>query len=389
MNDITPNEEGPGSVRVLLNARPLNTVFTGVARYVRTLYENIIGLEIARISYFCNGRVSEEMPRQSSDAMSRHFPVWIRDVARVFRVVAENRLLSKYLQGNRFDIYHETGLFPLTTTADVPTVFTIYDLSLITHPECHPPDRVRHFDRYFYKRLSSVEHIITISEFIRGQIISMLGVPPEKVTSIPLAGSPVFYPRDPGEIQRYNTAQGIPERYVLTVGTREPRKNLIGLVRAYSGIDTDIPLLCVGWAGWMNEDLPVEIERLRLKGRVKLLGHVSDENLSLLYSGALFSVYPSLYEGFGLPILESMACECPVLCSDCSSMPEVAGGAAHLVDPTNEQDIARGLEEMIGDETLRQTCIDRGKVRAREFSWEQTARCTVDVFRDAASLGTA
>lgn len=379
--------EESGSINVLLNARPLNTVFTGVARYVRTLYQHIIELELAKISYFCNGRVTHVMPRQSRDAMSRHFPAWVRDIARLSRVVAENLILARHFRENRFDVYHETGLFPLTTSDSVPTVFTIYDLSLITHPECHPPDRVRHFERYFYERLPVVEHIVTISEFIRGEIVAMLDVPPENVTAIPLAGSSVFYKRKAEDVRRYIDANGIPQRYVLTVGTREPRKNLIGLVHAYAEIDTDIPLLCVGWSGWLNETLPTEIERLRLKGKVKLLGHVDDESLALLYSGALASVYPSLYEGFGLPILEAMACECPVICSDCSSMPEVAGGAAHLIDPTDEQDIARGLSEMMSDSALRQLCIDKGRDRVRQFSWKNTARRTVEVFQGVASRG--
>jgi alpha-1,3-rhamnosyl/mannosyltransferase len=378
--------EAPLSLHVLLNARPLNTVFTGVARYVRTLYEHIIRQELARVGFFCRGRVTGAMPLQTGDAMSRHFPVWVRDVARASRMVVEDRLLARHFRGGRFDVYHETGMFPLTTSSAVPTVLSIYDLSLITHPECHPPDRVRHFDRYFYRRLAGVAHIITISEFIRRQILSVLDVPPDRVTAIPLAAAGVFYKRDPRDVRRYLDAIGIGGRYVLTVGTREPRKNLNGLIRAYAEVHTDIPLLCVGWAGWMNEDLSGEIDRLRLKGKVKLLGHVSDEQLALLYSGALLSVYPSLYEGFGLPILESMACECPVVCSDCSSMPEVAGGAAHLIDPTDGRDIARGLGEMLDDEALRLTCIEKGRHRATEFSWERTARETVEVLARLAAL---
>ena len=360
-------------INILLNARPLNTVFTGVARYARTLYEHINGMEVARVSYFCNGRISDTMPEQSRDALSRHFPVGVRHIARWARVALEDKLLASYFRKNVFDVYHETGLFPLTTSTAAPIVLTIYDLSLITYPGCHPADRVRHFERYFFKRLTSVAHVITISEFIREEIISLLNISPDNVTAIPLAASSIFYRRDAEDVRRYLDSQGIPARYVLTVGTREPRKNLIGLVRAYSKIDTDIPLLCVGWSGWMNETLPVEIERLRLSGRVKLLGHLSDEELALLYSGALVSVYPSLYEGFGLPIVEAMACDCPVVCSNRSSMPEVAGNAAHLIEPEDENDIVRGLSEMIYDSKLRQVYVDRGRNRAMQFSWDKTA----------------
>ena len=116
-----------------------------------------------------------------------------------------------------------------------------------------------------------------------------------------------------------------------------------------------------------------------------LLGHVSDEELAQLYSGALVSVYPSLYEGFGLPILEAMACDCPVVCSNRSSMPEVAGNAAHLIEPEDEKDIVRGLSEMIYDDKLREAYVDRGRTRAMQFSWDKTARQTIDVFRQVAS----
>ncbi len=377
--------EEPGVIHVLLNARPLNTVFTGVARYARTLYQHINRMGMARVSYFYNGRINDTMPEQSRDAMSRHFPVWVRHIARWARVVVEDRLLQSYFRNKMFGVYHETGLFPLTTSTVTPIVLTIYDLSLITYPQCHPSDRVKNFERYFYKRLPSVAHVITISEFIREEIISILNISPDQVTAIPLAASSVFYKRTAEDVRRYLDLQGIPARYILTVGTREPRKNLIGLVRAYSKIDTDIPLLCVGWSGWMNETLPIEIERLRLNGRVRLLGHVSDEELAQLYSGALVSVYPSLYEGFGLPILEAMACDCPVVCSNRSSMPEVAGNAAHLVDPEDEKDIARGLSEMIYDSKLRRVYVDRGRNRVMHFSWDKTARQTVDVFRQVAS----
>ena len=382
---MPPIGEDLRPINILLNARPLGTVFTGVARYARTLYQCITQLDLARVSYFSGGHISATMPRQARDALSRHFPVWARHIARRARVIAEDKLLDGYLKKGKFHVYHETGMFPLTMSTAVPSVLTIYDLSLIKYPECHPLDRVSHFNRYFYRRLPSVVHVITISEFIREEIISTLNMSPDNVTAIPLAASGAFFSRCADDIKRYLDSEGIPDRYILTVGTREPRKNLIGLVRAYSTMDTDVPLLCVGWPGWMSESLPAEIDQLRLKGRVRLLGHVSDEKLALLYSGALVSVYPSIYEGFGLPILEAMACGCPVVCSNRSSMPEVAGDAAYLVEPEDERDIARGLSEMMYDKGIRQMYVDRGRKRAVQFSWDDTAHRTIAVFRQIAS----
>jgi len=370
---------------VLLNARPLGTVFTGVARYTRSLYQHINRLNLAQVTYFNNGRINGTMPEQSKDTFSRHFPVWVRHIARTTRMRIEDRLLAGYFEKNEYNVYHETGLFPVTTSRAVPSVLTIYDLSLITHPECHPADRVDHFERYFYDRLPLVAHIITISEFVRHEIIDQLGIPEDKVSAIPLAASSIFYPREARPVRKVLESRGIPDQYILCVGTREPRKNLIGLVRAYATMETDMPLLCVGWSGWMNEHLPGEIERLKLSDRVKFLGHVSDEELAHLYSGALISVYPSLYEGFGLPILEAMACDCPVVCSDRSSMPEVAGDAAHLIAPEEEQDIARGVTELIQNPDLRCEYIIRGRTRAAQFSWNKTARQTVSVFQQVAS----
>lgn len=367
------------SLRIALNARPLGTVFTGVARYVRCLYSAIEQLGLAEVIYYHSGRAQNNMPVQSNTVVSNYLPCGIRKIARIAHMKMLDRRLSQILSKNGVDIYHETGMFPMTLSRTVPKVITIYDLSLITHPECHPTDRVQHFEKYFYNRLSEIDHIITISKFIESEIIKILGVNRNKVTAIPLASSTVFSRKSSAEVKKYLRVKKLPENYVLSIGTYEPRKNYIGLIRSFSKIKSNMSLICVGWSGWLDQEYEKEIRNLGLQGRVILLGHLPDSELTLLYSGAKFFIYPSIYEGFGLPILEAMATGCPVICSNRASMPEVAGDAARLVNSEDIDSMAQAVEELAEDEFSRKILAKKGLERARQFTWERTARQTIDV----------
>jgi len=167
---------------------------------------------------------------------------------------------------------------------------------------------------------------------------------------------------------------------VLFVGTLEPRKNLSLLIRALSMIKTKIPLVMVGWRGWGRSEWLEEIRAHGLAERVFLAGYVDEATLVSLYSGASVFVYPSLYEGFGLPILEAMACGCPVICSNVSSLPEVAGDAALLIDPQSPEELSHALDKVLTDSELRKQMVVRGLKRVRRFTWQETAARTLDVF---------
>jgi glycosyltransferase involved in cell wall biosynthesis len=287
--------------------------------------------------------------------------------------------LRDFLRKTHFHIYHETSFFP-PAVRDIPVVFTLYDLSLIKHRDKHPRERVWFSDLYFKRRLPYVSHIITISEHIRNELIDELKIPPHKVTSIHLAPGASFYPRPKSEIVDMLDRRAWPREYILFVGTLEPRKNLPLLIKALSLMKTEVPLLLAGWSGWNDAAWWGEIRRLGLHNRVILAGHTDEETLACLYGGASAFVYPSLYEGFGLPVIEAMACGSPVICSNRSSLPEVAGDAAIMIDPGDPEALAHSLDAVLQDSVARDNLVAAGLQRAKLFSWKNTALRTLDVF---------
>jgi len=369
--------------KVLLNAAPLCTVLSGVARYTRSLYQAILQQQLADVTYSCNGRIHHTMPEQSGDPIGGSLPWWLRESLREARLKLIEYRLKSIANRGEFDVYHETGAFPFLKDSNLPTVMTIYDLSLVKYQHCHPVDRVRNFERHFYNRTHLVEHFITISEFVRQEIIETLNISPEKVTAIPLGVEKIFKKKPETEVSRYLKKQGLPERYVLTVGTHEPRKNIANLVRALANTREDHVLVSIGWPGWLNTEFHQEVRRLNMEDRVICLGHVPDNELVLLYNGASVMVYPSLYEGFGLPILEAMACGCPVICSNTSSMPEVAGDAAILISPEDEIALAEAIDKVMEDKDLSQQLIGAGYSRVKKYSWSKTAQKTNSIFQQA------
>jgi alpha-1,3-rhamnosyl/mannosyltransferase len=254
------------------------------------------------------------------------------------------------------------------------------------HRDKHPRERLWFSDLFFKRRLPHAAHIITVSHFVRDEVIDYLRVPPHKVTAIHLSHGPTHYPRPREVIEETLNRRGWPKEYVLFVGTLEPRKNLSVLVKALSIMETDIPLLLTGWSGWGEKPWLREIVALGLQNRVVVTGYLDDETLAHVYAGASAFVYPSHYEGFGLPVLEAMACGCPVICSNCSSLPEVAGDSAILIDPQDPELLANALDGVLHDSCLRQRLIYSGLQRARAFSWSKTAVETLNVFEKISAM---
>jgi len=330
-------------------------------------------------------RVMLDMPAQGGGGSQHLLPWQIRLLLREVLRARGDLFWSRLAERKHIDVYHETGMFPYRHACDLPTVLTIYDLSLAHYPQHHPRDRVRFFERHFVSRLVEVDHILTISDFIRQELIQQFGVDSGRVSTVPLAADRVFFPRQASEVATYLAGRQIPKSYFLYVGTLEPRKNLPHLMRALAQSRTKLPLVCAGAEGWMSGDLAPLIRRLGLSDRVQFLGHLGDRELALLYSGATAFFYPSLYEGFGLPVLEAMACGCPVVCSNQSSLPEVAGDAAVLLSPGDQRGWALALEGVIQDPEQRKELSRRGLERAQQFSWQSTAEQTVKLFREVIS----
>jgi glycosyltransferase involved in cell wall biosynthesis len=260
-------------------------------------------------------------------------------------------------------------------------VVTIHDLIYLEHPEWFSQAHYllyRSLQPWLARR---VRRVLTVSEFSRQRIVSVLGIPPEKVITIPLGVGEEFSLRSADEISRTQTKQSPYSTYLLTLSTIEPRKNLARLLQAWQQLQPKFPDVSLLIAG-NYRNLPRN--RLgKLPTNVRLLGYVDDENLPSIYRSALCFVFPSLYEGFGLPPLEAMACGTPVAASNATSIPEVVGEAGLLFDPYNVDEMAWAMERLIQDSALREKLRQKGLERARQFTWEKTAQGVWDVLSQA------
>lgn len=272
--------------------------------------------------------------------------------------------------------------------AHCPVVVTIHDLSFIRCPDLSRP--ANRMYRTVLTRLSAqrARRLIAVSAHAAAESTRLLGVPRERVDVIYHGVDPVFRPLPVDEVAAFRRDRGLPERFVLFVGTLEPRKNLVRLVEAFARIrDGRVRLVLAGGKGWLYDDLFAKVEALELDEEVVFPGYVMNDELSLWYNAATVFSYPSVYEGFGLPVLEAQACGTPVLTSNTSSLPEAAGDGALMVDPYDVEELAAGLDRLLTDEPLRHELRERGLAHARQFSWPRTARETACVYRRAMAEG--
>lgn len=281
-------------------------------------------------------------------------------------------------------LYHEPN-FVLRPFAG-PCVATVHDLAWVHYPETLKPDTRRIMEAGMPKTLERADRLLTVSQFVADELVQVLGIARSRVCVTPNGVDKRFYPRAAAATAAARARGGLAHGgYLLAVATPEPRKNLQALVAAYARLparlQARVPLVLVGGHGW-GESLTAVAEPLQRRGCLRRLGYVPDAELPLLYAGALGLAFPSLYEGFGLPILEAMASGVPVLTSNGSAMAEVAGGAAVLVEPRDVVSITAGLERLLDDAALRARLVRDGLARAREFSWERTVACTVGAYAE-------
>ena len=285
----------------------------------------------------------------------------------------------------RVDLFYSPDFVLPPTLPRTRTVLTVHDLSFLHYPDHFVPKLVRYLESVVPRSVARADRVLADSEATRADLIRLLGVPPEKVEVLYSGVDPRFRPEpEPGERERLKARYGVGDQpYVLSVGTLQPRKNFVRLIRAFARLRSATlrlapRLLIAGGRGWLYEEVLEEAER---RGdRVRLLGFVDDADLPALYRNARLFVFPSFYEGFGLPVLEAMACGVPVVCSSASSLPEVAGDAALLVDPHDEEGLAAAMERALADETLRAEMRARGLQQAARFTWDRAARQLLSVF---------
>jgi glycosyltransferase involved in cell wall biosynthesis len=233
--------------------------------------------------------------------------------------------------------------------------------------------------------IARVDRVITISETSRADIIRFLHVSPERIRIVHRCPNTAYSPQDSGRTDSMRSRHGLPPRYLLFVGSVEKRKNLSRLLRACDILwrgGEKRPLVIAGARRWMYSDIMRTVEELGLHDRTIFTGFIPEEDLPALYRGADLFVFPSLYEGFGLPPLEAMACGTPVVCSNAASLPEVVGDAAVMVDPYDVEGLADAIHRVLGDAGLRAEMREKGLARASQFTWERAARETIQVYRE-------
>ena len=292
--------------------------------------------------------------------------------------------LPLHLRERDFSLYHGTN-YNVPPWAGCPAVVTVHDLSLLLHPETHEARLVELARRRLPVMTRTAAHVLTDSESVRAEIRGLLGVEPERVTAVPLAPRRAFRPASPEEVDETRNRLGVTDDFILFVGTVEPRKNLLALVRAFDLLTRETSLrpqlVIAGRKGWLTEELYELVERSPTASRILFTGYVTDAELRALYTSCRLFVYPSLYEGFGLPPLEAMACGAPVVASRIPVIEETAGAeAARLVAPADSEALAGALAELLTDEAARSELAARGRERAAEFTWERTARQTLGVY---------
>ena len=271
--------------------------------------------------------------------------------------------------------------------APCPLVVTIHDLSFYLYPELFPPMNRLYLQEATKRTVKKAAAVIADSESTARDIKSVLGAPQDRITVIPAGVGREMRPlHDPRRIEMFRASHNLPKRFILFLGTLEPRKNIPVLLEAYarfvSRCSYEHRLVLVGGKGWYYNTIATAIDKLDLRNRVLLPGYVPEQELPLWYNAADLFVYPSLYEGFGLPPLEAMACGTPVIVSNASSLPEVVGAAGSVVEANDATALAQAMEQLLDDEDLRQQRIGAGLERARTYSWRTTALRTCELYHE-------
>jgi glycosyltransferase involved in cell wall biosynthesis len=377
-------------VRVCLDVSAAAQRRGGIGRYAERLAEALAAAPGVDLALLYHGRRGTDLPPTLAPVPARH----VRLGSKPWRAsLAVASLLGLPLDRavGPCDVFHATD-HVLPPLHRIPAVFTVHDLAFLIHPETHLRSNRAYLAAMMPRYVHAASLVIADSDSTRRDVLARYAVAPDKVRVVPLGVEPTFAPLEPDQARRLVAERhGLAEAYLLFVGTLEPRKNLRALVEAYAELRrrrADLPLLAIAGAeGWWYDDLYRLVQRAGLAHRVRFLGRVADAELPALYSAATVFVYPSLYEGFGLPPLEALACGAPVVCADRSSLPEVVGDAALLVAPTDVRALAGALERLLDDEPLRRELRARGLARAARFTWARTAAETLQVYREAIQRG--
>lgn len=375
-------------MRVILLGDTVRYPLTGIGRYTVELFR-AASAALPYVGLWRSGCLQESLPADLSEPLGSGSGIKLRLMKWGSRwpMLLDHALAAwQWVQARQLS-RHVTGKVLHGPNYHVPKlhcarVVTMHDLSVINWSQCHTPDRIMRMRRMMDASVLVAHRIITDSEFNRHEILRHYGLPTERVVSVPLACDARFNPDSP-----VPKILALPESYALWVGTVEPRKNLDTLLAAWEALPHEwrmqVPLVIAGGVGWRSEATHARLRQAEQDGWLRYLGYVSDSDLPGLYAGARLFCFPSFYEGFGLPVLEAMASGVPVVSSTAACLPEIGGEAVRYADPSMVQDWVREILTVLSSpqEALRLRAL--GLARAAEFTWERTARATLDVYRQA------
>lgn len=298
----------------------------------------------------------------------------------LFALIPYNSIIN-----SKADIYHFFNyIIPRNIKGKV--VNTVYDMVYKLHPETMEKGNLQKLHKNLQRSCRDSDVILTISQNSKQEISDFMNVTPNKIEiAYPAVDRDIFKPEKNTDLVQMKYK--IPGEYLLYLGTLEPRKNITSLIKAFKIIsekNKDIFLVIAGKKGWMYEEIFKLVDDLHLNGKVIFTGYVEDKDIPFLYSSAVAFIFPSLYEGFGMPPLEAMACGTPVIVSNTSSLPEVVGDAGIFVDPLNIENIAFEMDRLLNDNSLQQEYSKRGLQRSKIFSWEDSAKKVIDVYQSLA-----
>lgn len=391
------NNLAGGSLRIAFNGIPLLSPLTGIGQYTKNLLSQLDHAMDLTINKFYRVQWDKDLPQAhaagpSSAKSASRWKSFIRQAvpgAYTLSRTVEQHYFSAGVKSFKPDLYHEPSF--LAYQFDGPTVITVHDLSWIRYPEMHPVERVRAMDKYFEPGLRRASRIITDSVFVKQELIQVFGVP-EKIIHPVLLGADktVFMPMLASQTQsvltRLNLEHG---QYLLAVGTLEPRKNLQLALHAFMRLPKTLrsryPLVLVGMKGWHTSAIEVQLQPLIDAGEVRQLGYLSGEDLAKVIAGSCALVFPSVYEGFGLPPLEAMTCGVPVIASNTSSVPEVVGDAGILFSPDDVDALTMAMMRIVSAPDDQLLLGQKALARSGQFSWTACASQTHDVYRLALS----
>ena len=340
------------------------------------------------ISRFVHGEQKSKPAKAAAPRKPSRVKSSFKGAAKSFGKFASSAHFMGYVRTFGFDLYHEPNFVPYR--CELPTVVTVHDLSVVRHPEWHPIDRVRFHDRYFARGLERSSHVIVVSEAVRQEVIEEFGIAPHRVSTTYNGVSEAFRVHSPQEIATARRRMNLPDRFFLCVGTIEPRKNIGTVLRAFADLPASVrescPLLLAGPWGWKADADRTLFEDIARPLGARHLGYVPDADLPALYAAATALVYPSHYEGFGIPPVEMLASGGAVLASTATAIREVVSSHGWFVAPDDLTGWRDSMLRVVNEPEFLDELRRGGPEHARRFTWEQAARDTHAVYRSVLGL---